>query len=87
MAEETIVVGGNVWSKVVEKFLIGLGASFVGLAFTYAINFLATEDLSTLPTWFITLVPFLTAILVAGQNAWAHREKVVTVPVTEPCPK
>ena len=76
---ETKVVGGNVWSKVVEKFFIGLGAGIVGLTLTYAINFLQTGDLTELPTWFIAWVPFLTAVLIAAQNAWAHREKVVPV--------
>jgi len=74
-------MGGNVWSKVVEKFFIGLGASFVGVLFTFAINFLQTEDLSTLPTWFITITPFLIAVLIAAQNAWVHREQVIEVPV------
>lgn len=76
---EKVIVGGNVWSKVVEKFLLGLGVSVVGLALTYGINFLQTEDLSTLPTWFLVLVPFLTAALLAAQNAWSHREKVVVI--------
>jgi len=77
MVETTTVVGGNVWSKVAEKFLLGLGASFIGLALTYGITFLQTEDLSTLPVWFVTMVPFLTAVLIAAQNAWAHRQKIV----------
>lgn len=80
---ETKVIGGNVWSKVVEKFFIGLAAGFVGLALTYGIQFLQTEDLSTLPTWFVAWVPFLTAVLIAAQNAWAHRQQVVPV---EPTP-
>jgi hypothetical protein len=74
---ETKVVGGNVWSKVVEKFLIGLGAGAIGLALTYSINFLQTGDFTELPTWFVASVPFLTAVLIAAQNAWVHREKVV----------
>jgi len=76
---ETKVIGGNVWSKVAEKFLIGLGAGIFGLALTYSINFLQTGDLTELPTWFITLTPFLTAVLIAAQNAWAHREQVIEV--------
>jgi hypothetical protein len=78
------VVGGNVWSKVVEKFFIGLGIGIIGLALTYGIDFFSNTDLSGLPTWFIAWVPFIVAVLTAAQNAWAHREKVVEVPIAPP---
>ena len=76
---ETEVIGGNIWSKVAEKFLIGLGTAIGGIFLTYSIEFLQTGDFTGLPTWFIASIPFLTAVLAAAQNAWAHRQKVVEV--------
>ena len=74
-----IIVGGNDWTIVVKKFLYGLLAAFVSIGLPYTANFLQTEDLSSLPVWFIGLVPFITGILLAIQNAWVHRQKVVPV--------
>jgi len=74
-----VVEGGNDWTKVAKKFLGGLGASFIAIFIPYAVNFLQTEDLSTLPTWFIGLVPVLVGILIAINNAWNHRLKLTRV--------
>jgi len=74
-----IIVGGNDWSIVAKKFLYGLLAAFASIGLPYTINFLQTEDLSVLPVWFIGLVPVITGILLAIQNAWVHREKTVPV--------
>jgi len=79
-----VVTGGNDWTIVGKKFLYGLLASFASVGVPYTINFLQTEDLSSLPLWFVGTVPFLVGILLAIQNAWNHRQKITFV--TEPKP-
>ena len=87
MATETkevklVVTGGNDWSIVFNKFLYGLLASFAAVGIPYTIEFLQTEDLSSLPAWFVGLVPLIVGVLLAIQNAWVHREKVDYIPIT-----
>jgi hypothetical protein len=67
------VSGGNDWTIVAKKFLGGLLASWLAIGIPYAINFLQTEDLSSLPAWFVALVPLIVASLIAANNAWNHR--------------
>lgn len=76
---EIIVTGGNDWNKVLQKFLLGLGASFVAVGIPYTVEFLQTEDLSSLPTWFVGVVPVIVAVLLAIQNAWSHRTKEIEI--------
>lgn len=71
--------GGNDWSIVAKKFVYGLIIAIIAVAIPYAINFLQTEDLSSLPDWFLPFVPVIVGILLAIQNAWAHRLKLVEV--------
>jgi hypothetical protein len=70
------ITGGNDWSIVAKKFLYGLLATFIGFALTYTITFLQTEDFSTLPSWMIAIIPIITGLLLAVQNAWSHRMKI-----------
>jgi len=68
--------GGNDWTIVAKKFLYGLLFAIAGIVIPYTINFFQTEDLTGLPTWFLPFVPVIVAILLATQNAWAHRLKI-----------
>ena len=81
MAEEckevrVIITGGNDWSIVAKKFIYGLLASFAAVGVPYTVEFLQTEDLSSLPAWFVGLVPLIVGVLLALQNAWVHRQKI-----------
>jgi hypothetical protein len=73
------IEGGNDWTKVAQKFFGGLVASFLAIGIPYSINFLQTEDLSALPSWFIATVPVIVALLLAANNAWNHRTKITRV--------
>lgn len=77
------IEGGNDWTIVAKKFLGGLVSSYIAIGIPYAINFLQTEDLSSLPIWFVTFVPAIVAILIAANNAWNHRLKVKQVPTQQ----
>jgi hypothetical protein len=74
-----VIVGGNDWTIVAKKFLYGLIATFLAEGLPYTISFLQNEDLSLMPVWFIAAAPFLVGILLAIQNAWQHRQKVVPI--------
>jgi hypothetical protein len=74
-----VIVGGNDWTIVGKKFLYGLVATFLAEGIPYTVEFLQNEDLSSMPVWFIAAAPFLVGILLAIQNAWSHRQKVVPV--------
>ena len=78
---KVIVTGGNDWTIVGKKFFYGLLASFASVGIPYTVNFLQTEDLSSLPIWFIGSVPILVGLLLAIQNAWVHRQKFNLVPL------
>ena len=76
---KVMVTGGNDWKIVGKKFFYGWLSAFGSISVPYTINFLQTEDISTLPIWFISLVPVITGVLLAIQNAWVHREKITFV--------
>jgi cadmium resistance protein CadD (predicted permease) len=82
---KVIVTGGNDWSIVAKKFFYGLIATFASVGIPYTVQFLENEDLTGLPLWFIGLVPIITGILLAIQNAWTHREKIEYVKTEIPC--
>jgi len=73
---KVIVTSGNDWKIVAKKFLYGWGAAVAPITLSYSIDFLQNEDLSSLPIWFLALVPFITGALLAAQNAWNHRQKI-----------
>jgi len=82
-----VVVGGNDWTIVAKKFIYGFAAAVASVGVPYTINFLQTEDLSGLPTWFIGSVPIIVGTLLAIQNAWIHRQKITFIPDETTTPK
>jgi hypothetical protein len=77
---KAVVSGGNDWTIVGKKFAYGLLASCASIGIPYTVQFLQTEDLSSLPLWFVGSVPIIVGLLLAIQNAWVHRQKVTFVP-------
>lgn len=76
---KVVISGGNDWGIVAKKFLYGLVASFAAVGIPYTVEFLQTEDLSSLPVWFVGAVPIIVGLLLAIQNAWIHRQKIEIV--------